>query len=133
MSNSKKQAYDVKSDCLQIRNYPGTLIHEHKSDDGSVFHSVSFRFRDAWASFIPSEDEITQSSDKSNSERFDLTLGDPDDIRNVSIKKENEYIFVPMFNRTILSTIKNNRYEYLKSIAIQKGEHYELRRIYKYH
>ena len=53
MSKNNRTSSAASSDSIEIRNYPASLIHEHvSSDDGSVFKTLSFRFKDAWASLI---------------------------------------------------------------------------------
>ena len=62
MSKNNRTSSAASSDSIEIRNYPASLIHEHvSSDDGSVFKTLSFRFKDAWASLILPEGSVSQS------------------------------------------------------------------------
>ena len=48
MAKNNHTPSPAASDVVVIRNYPASLIHEHvSSDDGSVFKTLSFRFKDA--------------------------------------------------------------------------------------
>ncbi len=112
------------SSVLEIRNYPISLIHEHTSDeDGSVFYSLSFRWKDSWASLLIPKDAISQSimrNGKPIEGRLNITLGDPEQIRNVSIMSDEsngEYERKPLYNRTILSAIRSSKESYLRAIA----------------
>ena len=109
---------------LEIRNYPISLIHEHTSDgDGSVFYSLSFRWKDSWASLLIPKDAISQSimrNGKPIEGRLNITLGDPEQIRNVSIMSDEsngEYERKPLYNRTILSAIRSSKESYLRALA----------------
>ena len=109
---------------LEIRNYPISLIHEHTSDeDGSVFYSLSFRWKDSWASLLIPKDAISPSimrNGKPIEGRLNITLGDPEQIRNVSIMSDEsngEYERKPLYNRTILSAIRSSKESYLRAIA----------------
>ena len=109
---------------LEIRNYPISLIHEHTSDeDGSVFYSLSFRWKDSWASLLIPKDAISPSimrNGKPIEGRLNITLGDPEQIRNVSIMSDEsngEYERKPLYNRTILSAIRSSKENYLRAIA----------------
>ena len=123
MSKSNRSTQSASSDVIEIRNYPASLIHDHvSSEDGSVFKTLSFRFKDAWASLILPEGSVTQSvtrKGKTIEGRQNVMLGNPEQIRNVSILKDDDtYQRTPMFNRSILSAISENRQEYLRSIAV---------------
>lgn len=117
--NSKQ----TDSAVLEIKNYPVSLIHEHaSSDDGSIFYSLSFRWKDSWASLLIPRDCISQSIMRNGRPiegRLNITLGDPEQIRNVSIMSEDSsgYKRKPLYNRTILSAINLNKSNYLKAIA----------------
>ncbi len=118
--NSEK----ANSAVLEIRNYPISLIHEHTScEDGSVFYSLSFRWKDSWASLLIPKEAISQSimrNGKPIEGRLNITLGDPEQIRNVSIMSDDtsgEYERKPLFNRTILSAIRSSKESYLRAIA----------------
>lgn len=109
---------------LEIRNYPISLIHEHTSDeDGSVFYSLSFRWKDSWASLLIPKDAISPSimrNGKPIEGRLNITLGNPEQIRNVSIMSDEsngEYERKPLYNRTILSAIRSSKESYLRAIA----------------
>lgn len=123
MSRSSRSTQPASSDVIEIRNYPASLIHDHvSSDDGSVFQTLSFRFKNAWASLILPEGSVSQSvtrKGKSIEGRQNVLLGDPEQIRNVSVLKDDDtYQRTPMFNRSILSAISESRQEYLRSIAV---------------
>lgn len=65
MAKNNHTPSPTSSDAVVIRNYPATLIHEHiSSDDGSVFRTLSFRFRNAWASLILPDGSVTQSTSR---------------------------------------------------------------------
>ena len=106
---------------VEIRNYPAAFIHKHKSEDGE-YASFSFRWKDKWAScFLPSGalSESTTRKGEAIEGRMNIFLGDPEQVRNVSIQKDNNtYQRTPMFNQSILSAITENRQEYLRSIAV---------------
>ena len=123
MSKSNRSTQSEFSNIVVIRNYPATLIHEHvSSDDGSVFKTLSFRFRDAWASLILPEGSVSQSVSRKGKNidgRQNVLLGDPEQVRNVSIlETDGTYRRQPMFAKTILSSITESRQEYLRSIAV---------------
>lgn len=109
------------TDC--IVNYPEALCRMQKSKaDNSVFRSISFRFKDAWASFALPEDAVSPSVRRNGEaipNRLALNLGDSEGIRFVSVKTgEDTYERKPFFNRTIKSLIDSGKQEYLRSIAI---------------
>ena len=123
MSKNNRTSSPASSDSIEIRNYPAALIHEHvSSDDGSVFKTLSFRFKDAWASLILPEESVSQSvtrNGKKIEDKRNVFLGVPDQVRNVSVlQDDNTYKRTPMFNRTILSAITESREEYMRSIAV---------------
>ena len=123
MAKNNHTPSPASSDVVVIRNYPASLIHEHvSSDDGSVFKTLSFRFKDAWASLILPEGSVSQSvtrNGKTIERRQNVLLGNPEQIRNVSVLKDDDtYQRTPMFNRSILSAISESRQEYLRSIAV---------------
>ena len=123
MSKNNRTSSAASSDSIEIRNYPASLIHEHvSSDDGSVFKTLSFRFRDAWASLILPEGSVSQSVSRKGKNidgRQNVLLGDPEQVRNVSIlETDGTYRRQPMFAKTILSSITESRQEYLRSIAV---------------
>ena len=123
MAKNNHTPSQASSDVVVIRNYPASLIHEHvSSDDGSVFKTLSFRFKDAWASLILPEGSVSQSvtrNGKTIERRQNVLLGNPEQIRNVSVLKDDDtYQRTPMFNRSILSAISESRQEYLRSIAV---------------
>lgn len=123
MSKSNRSTQSEFSNIVVIRNYPASLIHEHvSSDDGSVFKTLSFRFRDAWASLILPEGSVSQSVSRKGKNidgRQNVLLGDPEQVRNVSIlETDGTYRRQPMFAKTILSSITESRQEYLRSIAV---------------
>lgn len=109
------------SDC--IVNYPEALCRQQRSKaDNSVFRSISFRFKDAWASFALPEDAVSQSVRRNGEaipNRLALNLGNSEDVRFVSVKTgDDTYVRKPFFNKTIKSLIDNGKQEYLRSIAI---------------
>ena len=123
MSKNNRTSSPASSDSIEIRNYPASLIHEHvSSDDGSVFKTLSFRFKDSWASLILPEGSVSQSvtrKGKKIEDKRNVFLGVPDQVRNVSVlQDDNTYKRTPMFNRTILSAITESREEYMRSIAV---------------
>ena len=123
MSKNNRTSSAASSDSIEIRNYPASLIHEHvSSDDGSVFKTLSFRFKDAWASLILPEGSVSQSvtrNGKKIEDKRNVFLGVPDQVRNVSVlQDDNTYKRTPMFYRTILSAIIESREEYIRSIAV---------------
>ena len=123
MSKSNRTTSPASSDVIEIKNYPAYLIHEHvSSDDGSVFRTLSFRFRNAWASLILPDGSVSQSVSRKGKNiegRQNVFPGDPEQIRNVSVLQDDStYQRTPMFNRTILSAITESRQEYLRSIAV---------------
>ena len=67
-------------------------------------------FKNAWASFIPDESDITPCL-KRNGEiienKFSLNLGSADDIRMVSVAGEDgNYKVIPFFNRRLIALSK---------------------------
>ena len=123
MSKNNRTSSPASSDSIEIRNYPASLIHEHvSSDDGAVFKTLSFRFKDVWASLILPEGSVSQSvtrKGKNIEGRRNVLLGDPEQVRNVSVLQDDStYQRTPMFNRTILSAITESREEYMRSIAV---------------
>lgn len=109
---------------LRVRNYPSSLCREHESVyDDEPFMTVSFRFEDRWGSFIVNPDDLEASVRRDGEEipgRLNINLGDPSDVRMVSLTADDGIGFVnqAMFNSTIMKSIQNSRKEYLKSIAI---------------
>lgn len=123
MSKNNRTSSSKSSDSIEIKNYPASLIHEHvSSNDGSVFKTLSFRFKDAWASLILPDGSVSQSvtrNGKKIEDKRNVFLGVPDQVRNVSVlQDDNTYKRTPMFNRTILSAITESREEYMRSIAV---------------
>ena len=123
MAKNNHTPSPASSDVIVIRNYPTSLIHEHvSSDDGSVFKTLSFRFRNAWASLILPDGSVSQSVSRKGKNivgRQNVLLGDPEQVRNVSIlETDGTYRRQPMFAKTILSSITESRQEYLRSIAV---------------
>ena len=107
---------------VEIRNYPTSLIHKHKNKDGSEFTSFSFLWKKNWASCVLPSGALTPSTTqkgKAIDGRMNISLGDPEQVRNVSIQKDNNtYQRIPLFIRSILSAITENRQVYLRSIAV---------------
>ena len=123
MSKNNRTSSSKSSDSIEIKNYPASLIHEHvSSTDGSVFKTLSFRFKDAWASLILPDGSVSPSvtrNGKKIEDKRNVFLGVPDQVRNVSVlQDDNTYKRTPMFNRTILSAITESREEYMRSIAV---------------
>ena len=50
------------STVVEIKNYHSSLIHRHKSDNGDEFNSLSFRWKDQWASCILPDEAVSQST-----------------------------------------------------------------------
>ena len=109
---------------LQVRNYSSSLVREHESVFGDKpFMTVSFRYKDRWGSFIINPDDLEPSMRRDGEEipnRINITLGDPDDVRMVSLTTSdgNGFTNQAMFNRTIMQSIQSSKHEFLKSIAI---------------
>ena len=122
MTKKKHTSNPTDNATVEIKNYPASLIHDHTSEDGSVFHSLSFRWKDAWASLILPAGSTSQSVMRNGipiEGRLNIKLGDPEQIQNVSVlQNDSTYQQTPMFNRTILSAITANKKEYLRSIAV---------------
>lgn len=125
MSKKNTATNPAASDsALQVKNFPASLCRRHQSQyDGSEFMSISFRYQDRWASVIIDEDSLEPSLRRNGEElpdRFNIVLGDPDEIRNVSLSSEDgeSYVNQPMYNRTILDSILSSRREFRKSLAV---------------
>ena len=107
---------------VEIRNYPSSLIYEHISSSGSKFKSLSFRFRNSWASLLLREGSTSQSFMRNGSpipSRVNVDLGSPDNVQFVSVQQDDaSFKRIPMFNKTILSAISESRQDYLQSIAV---------------
>ncbi len=74
---------------VEIKNYPASLIHRHKSDNGDEFSSVSFRWKGQWASCILPSEAVSQSITRKGETiegRMNISLEEPDQVRNVSIQ-----------------------------------------------
>ena len=119
-----RNSEQADSAVLEIKNYPVSLIHEHTSSEGESFYTLSFRWKEmGWASLIINKDAISQSlmrNGKPIEGRLNVTLGDPEQIRNVSIMSDDnsgEYIRKPLYNRSILSSILSSKEKYLRAIA----------------
>lgn len=116
------KAKPTTNSVVEIKRYPSTLIHKHKSEDGDEYSSISFRWQNRWASLILPEGSVSQSVSRKGKNiegRQDVLLGDPEEVRNVSVLQDDStYQRTPMFNRTILSAITESRQEYLRSIAV---------------
>ena len=116
------KANHTTNSVVEIRNYPASLIHKHKNEDGSEFESFSFLWNKNWASCVLPPGALTQSTTRKGEAiegRMNISLGDPEQVRNVSIQKDdNTYQRTPMFNRSILSAISESRQDYLRSIAV---------------
>ena len=113
MTKKKHTSNSTDNATVEIKNYPTSLIHDHTSEDGSVFHSLSFRWKDAWASLILPAGSTSQSVMRNGipiEGRLNIKLGDPEQIQNVSVLQDDStYQQTPMFNRTILSAIMANK------------------------
>lgn len=122
MLRNTTNASDSTPSGVVIRNYPRGLCRLRTSNlDGSMFYSVSFKFKDAWASFIIPEDSVQQSMRHNGSvipDRVNIMLGPSEDIRKVSIRTDGRYASQPMFNSTIYSSVVADRNNYLRSIAV---------------
>jgi len=126
MAKRSQTPDQVSPATVEIRNYPASLIYDHTSSDGSIFRSLSFRFkeagREAWASLVLPTGSVSQSVTRNGQPiegRLNISLGNPDDVQNVSVQQEdNSYKRTPMFNRTIIAAIAESRQEYLRRVAI---------------
>lgn len=126
-NNITNKKTDSTPSNVTINHYPAALLHEHVSaQDGSSFHSISFKYGTSWASFIIDENSFTQSVRRNGDpipDRVDIFLGASDDVRSVSIRSDSDdggatYASQPMFNSTICSAIATERKDYLRSIAV---------------
>ncbi len=113
----------VQTSNALVTNYPSKLCRKQQSKyDDSHFRSISFRFKNAWASFVLSEDNVSPAKRRDGRtipNRLNLDLGDSEDIRFVSVKKDDDtYERKPFFNRTIKSIIDGEKKDYLRSIAL---------------
>ena len=116
------------AEAVILRNYPGALIRTRPSKDGTgKFNSVSFIYQGSWASVILDDSAMSPSKRRDGSEiseHYDLCLGDPDEVRWVSVRagdddeSGSDYKRIPMFNRTIEASIAESRMAYLRSIAV---------------
>lgn len=52
MTKKKHISNPTNNATVEIKNCPASLIHDYTSEDGSVFRSLSFRWKDALASPI---------------------------------------------------------------------------------
>lgn len=96
MSKNNRTSNTTGSDMIEIKNYPASLI----LPAGAVSQSI-------------------MRNGRTIERRQNIILGDPEQIRNVSIlQDDNSYAQMPMLNRTILSAITANRQEYLRSISV---------------
>ena len=122
MARNNRTTDSASPDKVEIRNYPSSLIYEHVSPDGSIFRSLSFRFKNSWASLFLPENSTSQSIMRNGnpiSGRVNIDLGEPDRVQNVSVQQDDaSFKRVPMFNKTILSAISESRQDYLRSIAV---------------
>ncbi len=124
MAKTKTESEISVPTIIKIRNYPAKLVHENKSVDGTggTFKTISFMFKDFWASFLADDTDPSPATRRNGSlipNRVSFTLGSPDDVRLVSIKNsDGVFERVPMFNKTIQSAIYADRQSYLRSIAI---------------
>lgn len=104
------KAKTITNSVVEIRNYPTSLILKHKNEDGSDFSSFSFLWKKNWASCILPSGALTPSTTRKGKTiegRMNISLGDPERVRNVSIQKDdNTYQRTPMFNRSILPFCK---------------------------
>ncbi len=115
MAKEKTTSNAVSHDSeVVIRNYPAALCREHEGKNGGIFHSLSFRFRDAWASVIIPSDSISSSREG----KVDIALGKEDDVRIASIPEGDTYRPQPFFCSTIRNLISANKQEYLRSVAL---------------
>ena len=102
--------------------YPTKLIREHIGKNGHSFHSLSFMFRDKWASFIVNEDSISPFTSRNGDAvdgKVSIELA-ADDITMVSLPDDDGLSFrrQPFFNSSIAECIRQNKQDYLRSIAI---------------
>lgn len=104
-------------------SYPTKLVREHTGKNGHIFHSLSFMFKDRWASFIVNEDRIkpvTLSNGDVVDGKVSVELGEASDITMVSLPNDDGLSFrrQPFFNSSIAECIHQNKQDYLRSIAI---------------
>lgn len=124
MSKRKDNHSSIDETSIEVKNYPASLCREHQSQyDDSTFLTLSFCFQNRWASFIIDSCDLEPSMRRNGEElpdRFNIILGDPEDIRNVSLSSEDGVGFVnqPMYNRTIRDAILKSRKDYVRAIAI---------------
>ena len=104
-------------------SYPSKLVREHTGRNGHIFHSLSFMFKDKWASFIVNEESIQPITLKDGNVadgKVSIELGAADEITMVSLPNEDGQSFrrQPFFNSSIVECIRQNKQDYLRSIAI---------------
>ena len=114
---------DINTDPADVLTvpYPCQLVRRHETKNGGVFHSVSFRFKDAWASFVIGEDKIKPyvRNGETVNNKVSLELGPAEDIRMVSVSNNGKgFKNQAFFNRSIQSYINQAKSDYLKSVAI---------------
>lgn len=106
-----------------VRNYPSALCRKQKSKNGrNTFYSISFMFKDAWSTFILNDEDLSPSKRSDGTiieNRNDLNLGEPDDVRFVSMKTgPDTFERKALFNSTIASAIADGHKAWLRSIAV---------------
>jgi len=116
------KTHPTTNSIVEIKNYPEKLIHRHKSAESGETCSVSFFWNNKWASFWVNPEAVSQSVTRKGESlkgKMTISLGNPEDVRTISVQEsDSSYKRQPMFNRTILAEITNQRENYLKSIAI---------------
>lgn len=106
-----------------VHAYPSALCRKQKSKNGrNTFYSISFMFKDAWSTFILNDEDLSPSKRADGTiieNRNDLNLGEPDDVRFVSMKTgPDTFERKALFNSTIASAIADGHKAWLKSIAV---------------
>lgn len=102
-----------------INNYPSRLLHKREAK--TVFHSISFRLNDAWASFtLPAG--LSKPATRRDGSVIDgcmnLFLGEADKTHNVSVRKpDGSFDVFEMTNAAISEAIQADRAAYQASIA----------------
>lgn len=102
-----------------INNYPARLLHKREAK--TVFHSISFRLNDTWASFtLPAV--LSKPATRKDGTIIDgcvnLFLGGADKTHNVSVRKpDGTFDVFEMTNSAISEAIQADRAAYQASVA----------------
>ena len=113
------KTYKKATNPVFINNYPTRLLHRREAK--TVFHSISFRLNDAWASFtLPAglSKPATRKDGSVIEGCMNLFLGDGDKTHRVSIRKpDGTFDVFEMTNAAIYQAIQADRAAYQASIA----------------